>query len=516
MSWLLSSFQQQFQRHFHLPFSSLAPIFTGTVAVALLDLLPPEQPNHAWPAPNFVLLADIHGASDALKNILEHHVIPMVQSQVPGVELRRESANGITSYTLSNGKIQFAYALTEHLFVLARSSESIQRLILRTSNTPISSSSQRSLFRTETYQTSYRQIFQQHHDGRLYVNIQRIWRTLRPFIQQRCFSSQTPENQLLFQLLDLYRLTTLSWQFLYTDTGGREKFFWTVPFPHKPIDRSFSLLAGFSDIGNGFLTSDQIVSAKTLYYGASRIDALQIWHDLSTLVESFLSPQQQEQFQRKIAAFEHHIQLHVEQEFFPAFGQELAIACYEKRLPAQQQTLLTPEDFPCALFIQITQQHAIEQVLRRLSTDVFPPSNLPQTESWEIHIPGIIKPAILYAAFVRDFLVLSVSRSVIQESLRVAAQGGSLASTPDYQALSAFFPKEGYAKGYINLPRLFRRVPEIPEQLALRAPSSGMMWVTTVANNGFLTESFSPIGGIITGAATIWLDFMMSDNVPGS
>ena len=268
---LLSLLEQQFQRNFNLPFSALAPIFEGTVAVALLDLLPPEQPDKIWPIPNFVFLADIHGASDTLKTILENHLVPIVESKAPGVALKSESINGITSHTLSNGKTQFSYALTEHLFVLGRSPESIQQLMLHAPNAPVSPSDQ-TLFHAETYQASRERIFQQEHDSRLYADIQGIWRKYRPFIQQRCFSSQSPGNQLLFQLLDLYELITISWQFSYTDNGGREKLFWAVSSSNEPVDQSFSLLSGFSELGNGILTSDRILSGKTLYYGVSRID----------------------------------------------------------------------------------------------------------------------------------------------------------------------------------------------------------------------------------------------------
>ena len=230
-------------------------------------------------------------------------------------------------------------------------------------------------------------------------------------------------------------------------------------------------------------------------------------------METFLFPQQQEQFHLKIAAFEHQIQLDVEKELFPSFGQEIAIACYEKKSSSQQQPFPTPEDFPCALFIQVTRQDTIAQALRTLSTDGS--QNFPQSESWTIRIPGTIKPVVVYAAFVKDFLVLSVSRSVIQETLRVAAQGGSLASAPDYQTLASSFPKEGYAKGYLNLPRLFRRLPDISNQPTIRNPSHGMMWVTTVEEGGFLTESFSPIGGIVTGAARLWFGLALQDILPG-
>jgi hypothetical protein len=129
-----------------------------------------------------------------------------------------------------------------------------------------------------------------------------------------------------------------------------------------------------------------------------------------------------------------------------------------------------------------------------------------------IEIPGVIMPVTVYATFIQDFFVLSLSQSVIQEIINVVYQGNSLASEADYRTLSSYFPTQGYAKGYINLRRLLRPLQVLmnyPEENPAEFPffieqPTGMMWVTTILNGGFLTESRSPIGGLVTGAATLW------------
>ncbi|PIE31672.1 hypothetical protein CSA56_17625 [candidate division KSB3 bacterium] len=506
VSELLASFDQLFQRNFTLSLSDLASVCSKTVAVALLDLRPPDRPEQFWPIPEFVLLVDIQGVSDTLTTILETHIIPSLQSQVPGIEVRRNVTHGITSYTFSHGKTQYTCLLTERLLALGGSPESVEQLISRLPDAFAASSDQSehlSLFHSETYRIPREKIFRHEHDSRLYVDVQSIWRTLRPFIRQRCFSSQHPENQFLFQLLELYELTTFSWQVSFTETGGRERFFWTVASQEEPLEQSFSLLSGFLGRGNGILTSDLIVPGKVLFYEASRVDVLQIWRHLNLLINMFLSVQQQEQFQRHITMIERYIGLDVEQELLSSFGQEMAIACLESTLPGQRNTFLSTENFPCALFLQVNDQDTVQQALQRLATRV------PQSPViLDIGIPGSFEPLHLYAAFVRDFLVFSASRSTLQHILRVAEQGGSLASAPDYRTLSSSFSLKGYARGYINLPSLFQRLPDRSIFRANRPPEQGMMWRTTSEDGGFLTESFSPFGGVLVGAAAFWFGLM--------
>ena len=168
----------------------------------------------------------------------------------------------------------------------------------------------------------------------------------------------------------------------------------------------------------------------------------------------------------------------------------------------------------------------MEQVLRKLLA--FSGKNAKQrlfrdTTIYAFEISGTTAPITVYAAFVPDFLVLSMSRSVVQEVITVSQQGGTLASSIDYQELSSYFPEQGYAKGYINLRRILRRLQHTQKMKNIinmfdrpfwAEHLTGMMWMTTIVNAGFLTESFSTIGGIGVGAATIGLGLSLYDFIP--
>ena len=112
--------------------------------------------------------------------------------------------------------------------------------------------------------------------------------------------------------------------------------------------------------------------------------------------------------------------------------------------------------------------------------------------------------------------------------IAASQHGNSLAAFEDYRTLSASFPIEGYSKGYINLEKVLEFIqrslnrenrmnslfqdntliqPLDATSLADRLP--GIMWVTTVVSDGFLTESFSPIGGTVIGIAITWLELFL-------
>ena len=511
---LFSALEQQVQHHFGIPLSTLISFFHQSIALALIDVLPPKNSDGAWPSPEVVLIADVNGSSGTLKNLLETSFVPIIQSQEPTVEFGIESFQGINCYVLSNGQFQLSYAFVGSAFVLSQSLEPLKKIIDLWTNerkTP-SEPALSTLFDTALYRWT-RDMAQQHdHEVRFYADVQRIWRKMLPFIRQRCIQSQSPEYHIFFELLDQYDLNAVSGIFSLQQWGGYEQLFWEIAAQNEPTEKTFGLLSTLADTGNGLLTSAQIVPATILYYGASRIDLVGTWQHLETMIETLLPSQQRETFYSWKIAVENFLQIDLKDDLFPAFGEELALVCHDKGRQNRsfRPSLPTLEDFPWSLFIQVRKKEVIEQVLDLLGRDISP--NRDQEISIQtIEIPWLIMPVTVYATFVQDFFVLSLSQSVIQEIINVY-QGNSLASGTDYRTLSSYFPTQGYAKGYINLRRLLRPLQvmmnyseENPVEFPfLLEQPTGMMWVTTVLNGGFLTESRSPIGGLITGAATLW------------
>lgn len=506
---LFAAVEQQVERHFGIPLSTFTSFFRKSITLALIDL---KNSDDVWPSPEVVLIADVNASIGTLKNLLETSFVTIIQSQEPTVEFGVESFQGINCYVLSNGQFQLSYAFVGPAFVLSQTLEPLKKIIDLWTNKGKTPSETSTLFDSALYRRT-RDMAQQHdHEIRFYADVQGIWRTMLPFIRQRCIQPQSPEHHIFLELLDRYDLNAVSGIFSLQQWGGYEQLFWEVAPQHESTEKTFGLLATLANTGNGLLTSAQIVPATILYYGASRIDLTRTWQHLETMVETLLPSQQREMFYSWKFAVENFLQIDLKDDLFPAFGEELALVCHDigRRNRSFRPSRPTLEDFPWSLFIQVRKKEMIEQVLDLLSRDISP--NRDQEISIQsIEIPWLIMPVTVYATFVQDFFVLSLSQSVIQEIINVY-QGNSLASGTDYRALSSYFPTQEYAKGYINLRRVLRALQVImnyPEENSIEFPflleqPTGMMWVTTVLKGGFLTESRSPIGGLVTGAATLW------------
>lgn len=130
-------------------------------------------------------------------------------------------------------------------------------------------------------------------------------------------------------------------------------------------------------------------------------------------------------------------------------------------------------------------------------------------------IPGVLSPLTVYIGFIGEFLVASISRSVMHDILAISQYGGSLLANADYQLLSSLLPEENYAVGYLNLSRIqarlrqtssaewFSKLLDARQHLGPQLP--GMMWTSTVIENGMMTQSLSPFGGFFSGTALVWL-----------
>lgn len=517
---------QQFQQNAGLPFSDLRPLFDRSIAVALMDIAPAENSEKSLLSSELVFLADIGDSDEIMKNILETKVIKAIQTNNPGVEFVVESFAGIDSYVVSNDQFQIYYTFIDNAFILTLNSKTLREVIIASQaarNPQVTQKAASTLFHAASYRAVFDILVQDDHELRVYANIRRLWHRLRPLVYQWCGDSQTVKNRILMELLEHEHLTALGWMFSLKDDGGYERLFLSAITPEGDFKRSRSISSGLlpvlSGVDNGAFSSDRIVPADILYYCATRQDLLKLWQQLIHRSETSPVSRQSELFHSWVENIEETLQINLEQELLPALGQEIAIAWYDtgfrSRLSRPQPAL---EDFPLALFIQIANEPGIEQILNRLLILPQAENNTSIFRGIEIHaceISGTITPLTVYLAFVRDFFVLSFSRSMIRAIIVTAQQGGDLASNSDYQSLSGFFPDQGYAKGFINLKRILRRIRQQSsiksfDISSFEARISGMMWVTTVANGGFLTESFSSIGGTVVGLTTVGLGIWLS------
>ncbi len=515
---------QQFQQNTEPLFSAIRPIFDKSIAIALVDIVTTEDSGTFRFSPEFVFLADVSGSAGRVKNALEMDVIKTLQSKDPSVEFVIESFAGVDSYLLSNDQFQVYYTFIGNTFLLTLKGETLRKVI-SVSHSPRNRRETQdiaaSLFHAASYRTVVDTVIQGDHEIRIYVDVRKLWHTLRPLIAQRYPGSQSVRNHILLELLDHYQLAALAWTFSLKDGGGYERLFYNaVPEDSRENSHGFSFggLSELTRVGNGRFFSDLIIPANILYYSAIRGDLLNLWRQLVHSIEASSFSQQRERFQTWVGNIENVLQIDLEQEFLPALGQEMAISWYDTgfrhRFPRSQPTL---EDFPLVLFVQIAKKQVIDQMLQKLLASSEAKNTIFRgTEIQAYRISGTITPLTVYVAFVRDFLVVSASRSVLRAVIATSQQGGELTSNSDYRELSVSFPDQGYAKGYINLKRILRRIQQRSSSQALDISSfedniSGLMWVTTVVHGGLLTESFSTIGGTVVGTAALWLGVLLSE-----
>lgn len=268
--------------------------------------------------------------------------------------------------------------------------------------------------------------------------------------------------------------------------------------------------------------------ASVVYYQTGSVNLLEIWQHLATLINGSSNPQQIEQFNSWVQSLEDTLHLNLEKDLLSAFDQEIAIACETRELrykSAREKS--AREDFPVFILFQVKDQDGFAHTFQKVSTalQIEPQTEVYQTtEIQSLLLPGKIAPLTVYTAIVKDFCVVSLSRTVLQEVITASQQGNSLATTADYRQLSAYFPASGYAKGYINLKKFAGLLRNFLNQLDQTEPSGqdqtadlalnltalaeqfpGMMWMTTVVRDGLLTESFSPVGGTVVGITLAWL-----------
>jgi hypothetical protein len=364
-------------------------------------------------------------------------------------------------------------------------------------------------------------VHEDRHEARIYVDIQHIWLKVRPYIRQACSNKLSPEHALILNILDTYHLQSLFWTFSYKNRGGYERLFFRLKEQRNQIsDKNL-----VSSMGNSMFTSDQIVPADILYYGTSRVNLPEIWRQFLALIKSSSYPQQIEHFNNWVKKVEDSLHFDIEKEFLAAFGQEIAIIChtegFRRRAVREQPSL---GDFPFLVLFRINDRALLDHTFQNMFTvlQIEPRKEVYQnTEIQSLTIPGKITPFIVRTAFVKDFLVVSLSRTLLQEFITASQHGKPLAAAEDYRQLSSYFPPKGYSKGYLNIAKLSGLIRRFLKQgddseswndtselildlTVLAEGLPGMMWVTTVVRDGFLTESFSPIGGAVTGIVLTW------------
>lgn len=521
-----SKFAEEFRKNAGFRLSEMWTIFHNSITLALVDISPGEFEGTPRPDLQVAFIADVHDSAEALRSLIETIIVPKIQTEAPTVEFWVASFEGINMYGLANEQFQVYYTFLERAFVLTLDQQTIRKIISGSKPvlSKIAGNPQGNLFNAFEYRSVVGDVHEDRHEARIYLDIQNIWLKVRPYIHQVCSHKLTPENTFMLTVLDSYPLQSLFWTFSYKNKGGYERLFFRMKDQSNQAFDKNLVPSG----GDETFTSDQIVPADVLYYGATRVNLPEIWRQFSALLKDSPYPQQIEHVNNWVKQVEDTFQVDSEHEFLAAFGREMAIVWhsgeFRRRIAREKSSL---EDFPCLVLFRINDKKLLEHTFQNLLTmlQIEPHKEVYQnTEMQSFALPAKIAPYSVHTTFVKDFFAVSLSRMLLQELITTSQQGNSLATAADYRQLASYFPSRGYSKGYLNIAKLsgvlqrflkqengsesspWKNTSALMLDLTILAEGlPGMMWVTTVVSDGFLTESFSPVGGTVTAIALTWL-----------
>lgn len=504
---------QEFEDSSGIHLADLGPIFQNSLVIALLDVEIPEMTqNTSWKFPEVLLAAEITHSVEALQYLMEKMIRRHILFRSPAVEFQTKTVREITLWIVSNSQFRFAYTVLDHVFLLSTNPEYLEHLI-----TAQQHSSDKKLFDTFTslyntgmYHAIRQSIKEYDHDVRLYVNIRQLWRKLHEAYHGNCIPSSAAEMQKNSLLCIPPPLRSLTWFFSLKEDGGHERIFWEMDCQDdQPASPDCMFWSHLRTRENGHLISDQLIPANILYYRAWQFDSSGWWQHWKRYLGSFLCVSDQEDIALQIQKLEQTLQLRLESDILPAFGHEIAFACYDpsRWLYARGQET-SMENFPCILFIRVDQQERIEHLIQAMAAISLSKITIQGMPVYQLDFPGNIAPIRLYATFIHDFLAITSSQRGLQQIISVDQVGGSLASLPEYAALSALFAKECYAKSYFNLRYFLQganllQVSSDRKAIALPSFLTGLLAVTTRVSSGMLTESFSTVGGTVIGTGVI-------------
>lgn len=502
---------QEFENFSGIHFADLASIFQTSFAIALLDVEASEPLHHAgWTFPEVLLAAEVTNSVEALQHLLEKVIRRHLLLRTPSVEFQIKTTHEVTLWIVSNSQFQLAYTFLDHIFLLATNPEFLERLIAarQPAGKHKPSNSFTPLFNADVYDSARQAITQYHHDVRLFVNVRQLWRKLHETFHHDCTSSSAAETQKNSLRCVPPPLRSFTWLFSLKEHGGHERIFWEMDCQNdQPTASDCMLWFHLQPPENIHLLSDQRVPANVIYYRAWHFDSSEWWQRWQYCMNSFLADSDQEEFTFQIEKLEQILQLRMDADILPAIGKEIAFACDDPSrwfsVRGQERTL---EHFPCFLLIRVNQRERIEHLIQSITAIPLSQTTIQGMPVYQLDVPGNIPPLRLYAAVIDDFLTIASSQRRLQQIISVGQQGGSLASLPEYAALSALFAKECYAKSYLNLRHFLQRAGLLPPSAdgkasALPAFLTGFLSITTNGSAGMMTESFSMPGGtlLVTG-----------------
>jgi hypothetical protein len=533
-AYLLEAFHQ----HTGLSLSALEPLWKRRFALALLDFTVSESSEHSGPlSPHIVCMADVAGSAQIVKTLLETRFVSYLQHNDPTIEFSVESFAGHDVYRVTNDQFSLYYTFLDDTFVLTLQSESIQKIISRADARqqmppaePVEGHFQAaarpylltSLWDAPAYQRALHRLEAEAHAIRLYVNVRRLWEKLRPV--GRCPQSSTPS--VLLTMMEQAPVHSLLWTLSFRHNGGYERVLRVAAETETNaiVETRRATFAASAHADNGPFTSARLAPANAIFYGVNRVNWLDLWQELTAAIRALPDSYRTREFDVSVSRLEEMLQGDLKIQLLSGLGPEVAFVWDAGgRLSRSPRA---PEEFPYVLLMEVRQRTQFEQTVRHLTTALSLERHSQQVQQTRVDsfsAPGLAAPGItLHTAYIHDFWLVSCSRRSLSRVIAAAQHDNGLAATDEYRTLSSFFPQRGYAKGYLNLKHIAKILrhemaarrqfaseqgPPTPvlEFLEQSKSPAGLMWVSSRVPEGCVTESWSPVGGILTGTALLWI-----------
>ncbi|MBD3307033.1 hypothetical protein GF348_11685 [candidate division KSB3 bacterium] len=526
-AYLLEAFHQ----HTGLSLFVLEPLWKRRFALALLDLAGPEVSAHSDQlSPHIACIADVAGSTQAVKTLLETRLVPHLQHNDPTFEFSVESFAGHDVYLVANDQCGLYYTFLDNTFVLTLQSESIQKIIFHADarlHAPIADPVEGyprpparpymsiSLWDAPAYQRALRKPGAEDHAVRLYVNVRKLWEQVGAAVR-RPLSPAT--SGLLTMMMEHTPAQTFGWTLSVRHNGGYEHAL-QVEAETVSDTQGASFAAVHTD--NGPFSSARLAPADAIFYGVNRVNWHGLWQELTAVIRALPDSQRTEHVEAGVSTLEKLLQGDAATQLLSALGPEVALI--GEAGGTLSRSPRTPEEFPYVLLVEVRQRTHFEQTVRHLATTLWLERRSQQVQ--QTRVDSLTAPGAgitLHTAYVHDFWLVSCSRKSLSRVIAAAQHGNGLAAADEYRTLSSFFPQRGYAKGYLNLKHVAKILrhemagqrqtvseqgPPTPvlELLEQSKSPAGLMWVSSRVPEGWVTESWSPFGGILAGAALFWL-----------
>lgn len=514
-------FRSKFATEMGFEVTELLDIFSGKLTLALVNIDPEElNKKDSKALPEVVILAEVDAHKDRLKELLDTKILSKIKEKDPQTKSSSEEYKNISLTTLiDKDGAAVSYAFLNNIFAVALKPSLMKKVIDLQDQ-----QGGGSIANNTSYNSVTEAVARDQSEFYAYLDMKKML----DMAKAQMSSAARPSDQQAAKFLEYYNLNSLSWSLAVENGGLKDRLFLqTYPSQKGLWTQMYKNLQGSQ------ITSEVMIPAGVLYYQSSLINLIEFWRSVLTILQEVMPPQEYQKFEQGLVFLREGLKLDPEKNLLEHLGDEIVLALNVKGL---DQLVAggkpSPDNFPFLFMLKTKNQPGLQQTLSQLTTLLqlqFQQDMIENTPIQYLEIPTPNFPVRLNYAFINDFWVLSLSKSMLEESIQALNQKTALTDNLDYTEVKAHLPEENViGRVYINLKEVLKLIAPLAEsglttlteQMKDAAPGLdqvkppdlnqiaenlfGMMLVSTIREDGFVSESYSPVGGL-SGAFLVGL-----------